>query len=683
MICEVVFMKLRYFKLGATILLCAFGAAAADSTADSAPAALGVTASTRGVEDAPELDLFKDIPVVVAAAKRQQTIQQAPASVSVVTSDDILLFNYRNLSEVLRNQRSFYQMSDGLNNFAGVRGFSRSGEWNARLLVLVDDRPTNEFVYGQTHLDTDFVVPMEAIKQVEIIRGPGSALYGSNAVFGVINVVTKNGADINGAEIKITGGTQGMAQANALMGTTIDGWDILGDFNGYTSQGDRHIHFDDVTGPTLNNGDIDNSDYEGAYEGFIKVRKGEFTAEADVDHRQRDNRDATYLTSFYDTGTMYEQRNNVSVRFDHPVDTDQSLHAMVYYGHYGYKQDLPTVSDPTGLPTSIYTTTAKDGWIGQDVHYDYQIAKNVHLLAGAEGTETVYLQQRDYDNINGQVLNVPSSFNSWALFTQGEWAITDWLSLTSGVRMDQVQRLGTNVSPRFAAVITPNKQDTIKALYGRAFRDPNLYELQYNAPDGNTANPSLKPEIVDTYELVWEREFKDGWRTSLDGYLWKMSQTMENIILPGGSVQTQNTGSSTAEGIEAEIGKRWDKRASFRAYGTYTWSRENSQMPTESPKWILGAALAVPIFKQNTFLAIDPQIVGPMQSDLGQFTRATYVTNVVFTSQDLIKDWTLQAGVYNLFSNNARLPRGGAFEQVQPTLNYPKTQFQMSISHRF
>ncbi len=81
----------------------------------------------------------------------------------------------------------------------GDRGFLRPGEWNARILVAVDGRPTNELIFGQSHLDRDFVVPMEAVKQIEVVRGPGSALYGTNAVFGVVNVVTKDGADVNGA----------------------------------------------------------------------------------------------------------------------------------------------------------------------------------------------------------------------------------------------------------------------------------------------------------------------------------------------------------------------------------------------------------------------------------------------------------------------------------------------------
>jgi outer membrane receptor for ferrienterochelin and colicins len=298
---------------------------------------LGGVAGSPGTS--PELGLYQDIPVVVAASKYAETIHQAPASVSVVTDNDIELFNYRSLADVLRNQRSFYLDTDGLNWFAGARGFLRAGEWNSRLLVLVDDRPTNEIIFGQTHLDMDFVLPMEAVKQVEIIRGPGSALYGTDSVFGVINVVSKNGSDVNGAEVKMEGGTQNSLHANALVGLTPDGWDILADFSAFTTDGEDHIHYDGVDDPAHNYGNIDNSDNQAAYDGYFKAQKGEFTAEMDFASRRQDNDAATYLASFTDPGTMYEQRVNTTFRVDHDMGNDQSLHVMAYYGHYGYDQN--------------------------------------------------------------------------------------------------------------------------------------------------------------------------------------------------------------------------------------------------------------------------------------------------------------------------------------------------------
>lgn len=636
-----------------------------------------------GGDDSPELMLFKDLPVVVAAGKRAQTQRQAAASVSIVSADDIELFGYRNLADVLRAQRSFYLHSDGLNTFAGVRGFLRPGEWNARLLVLVDGRPTNEVVYGQTHIDQDFVVPIEAMKRVEIIRGPGSSLYGSNAVFGVINVVTKDGADVNGVVGRVEGGSQGTARVNALMGTKFgNGWDVLADFSGFTTNGDNHIHYDGVHDAAHNFGNIDDADYQGAYSGFIKARKGDFTIEYDAENRLKDNRSATYLASFFDPGSMHEARQNLTMKLDHDFGDGQSLHGMVYYGKYHYQQDWLLAADgPT--PASQYFTQASDDWIGEEVHYDWQATRQLHLLVGAEGTQSLYTRQDDHDSVAGRVFDTAASFNSFGVFGEADYKLSEQLTLVGGIRVDQTQRIGTTLSPRFGAIYTPTKEDAFKLLYGRAFRNPNLYELLYSDPGSSTPNPQLSPEIVDTYELVWERQFHNGWRTTLDGYMWEMADAMENVDLSDGSTQTQNVGTIWAHGIEAEVAKQWVDGTRIRAYGTYGQVERGGHLLEQSPKWILGTSIAVPVFKRETFLAIEPQIVGSMKSDTGQFVHPTYLTNVVFTSRDLIKGWTLQAGAYNIFANNARMPRDGAETHFQGTLNYPSTQYLISLSTKF
>jgi outer membrane receptor for ferrienterochelin and colicins len=653
-----------------------------DGFADETAGGNSKAGSGSSTAESPELLLFKDMPVVVAAGMRVQTQKEAAASVSVVDANDIELFNYRSLADVLRGQRSFYLYTDGLNWFAGVRGFQRPGEWNARILVLEDGRPTNDIIYGQSHLDMDFVLPMEAIKQIEVVRGPGSALYGTNAVFGVINQVTKDGADINGVQAKIEGGTGDTAHGNFLFGQKFDnGWDVVADFSGYRSQGDNDIIYDGVTDAAHNYGHIGDSDYEGVYSGFFKAKKGDFTFEIDNASRLKDNSDATYLTSWFNPGHMYERRTNATFKIDHDFSDTDSVHVMVYYGHYHYFQTLPFAPAPP-TPANLYVTEGQDDWVGEQIHYDWQMTKAFHLLVGAEGTQSLYILQEDHDALNGPLLHVPSSYNSEALFTEAELKATSWLTLTGGVRLDQVQRIGLNVSPRVAAVITPNKQDTFKALYGRAFRDPNLYEFEYASPGANTPNPKLNPEVVDTYELIWERQFKSGWSTTLNTYLWKMSDAMENVVLPDGSVQTRNGPALWAHGVVAEADRRWDNGASFRVYASYSRADSEGDGLTHSPNWIVGASTAISICK-NTFLAIEPQIVAPMKSDLGDYTSPSFVTNIVLTSRDFYPGWTIQAGAYNLFSNYARLPRDGPFNQYQPTLNYPQTMYLFSLSHRF
>jgi iron complex outermembrane receptor protein len=642
------------------------------------------TRISTGVADSPELYSFKDIPVVVAAGMRSQTEQQAAASVSIVNANDIQLFNYRSLADVLHGQRSFYLDTDGLNWFAGVRGFQRPGEWNSRILVLEDGTPTNELIYGQSNLDQDFVVPMEAVKQVEIVRGPGSSLYGSGAVFGVLNVVTKTGEDINGVEGKIEGGSESTGHLNVLFGKKFDnGFDVMGDFTGFTSQGNDDLIYNGVTDQGHDFGHIRDSDYEGVYSGFIKIRKGDLTFEADTAARRKDDAAATGLSSWYNPGDMYERRTNANLTLDQKVGDDGDLMAKFYYGHYHYQQNWPYDLTEATTPFT-YFSSGEDDWIGEQIHYSWQATKKLHLLVGADAVQSLDTDQHDESSLIGPVLNIPASYNSVAGFVEDEFKPTDWLSITTGVRVDQVQRVGTSVSPRFAAIYTPARQDTFKALYGRAFRDPNLYELLYTSPppDGLLGNSGLKPEIVDTYELIWERQYGHGWQSSLNGYLWKMSDSMEDYVYPNGTLQTRNSGTLWANGVEGEIDRRWDDGASWRTYASYTRAEEAGDGLTHSPNWIVGSSVALPIFKK-CFVSVEPQIVAGMKSDLEVFTHPTFITNFVFTSRDFYHGWTFQAGAYNLFADKARLPRDGPYDQYQTTVDYPSTLFMVSVTKKF
>ncbi len=634
------------------------------------------------------IEELMSVPLVQAAGRREQTQRQAAASVSVVTEEEISLFGYRNIAEVLRSQRSFYLYTDGLNWMAGVRGFLRPGEWNARMLVLVDGRPTRENVYNQTHLDQDFVVPMELVRGVEIIRGPGSSLYGGNAVFGVVNVVTKDGADLRGGQVTVQGGTSGSARTSLMYGTrTADGWDFIGAVSAYSSHGDGDISYDGVHGASLNHGHIRDSDDESALAGFLKVRKGDFTAAFDLENRYRDDRSATYLASFFDPGSMHEDRNNITLSYDREITKGQKLHAKLWYGHYSYRQDINYAADPaSGTPAYGYETLGGDDWLGQEIHYDWQMNDRFHVLVGADATQALYTIQRDRDDLSGEFLNEAKSFNTWGLFAEGEWKVAKWLTLIAGVRLDKVQRIDPQVCPRLAAVIAPTEEDTFKLLYGRAFRPPNLYEMFYGAPGFNAPNPDLDPEIIDTFELIWERQFKNGWRTSLGGFYWIMDDPMSDVSIGKGASQVQNGEPLRAYGAEAEAQRHWSSGAVARVHAALTRAEnDDGERLTHSPEWIIGASLAIPVFNSKTFLAIEPQFVGPMKSDLGESTDATFITNIVLTSRDFarVKGLEVQLGLYNLFADEARWPRNSDNIHLQPTLNHPETELMLSITYRF
>ena len=146
------------------------------------------------------------VDTVYTASKFTEKVTDAPSSVTIVTRDEISKFGYRTLGDILRATRGFDVTYDRNYAYAGVRGYTSLDDYGSRVLLLVDGHRMNDPIYDTAAIGTDQFADVDLIERVEIIRGPGSAVYGSNAFFGVINVITRNGASVNGVETAATGG---------------------------------------------------------------------------------------------------------------------------------------------------------------------------------------------------------------------------------------------------------------------------------------------------------------------------------------------------------------------------------------------------------------------------------------------------------------------------------------------
>src|SRR5439155_12007827 len=140
------------------------------------------------------------IPIVYAASKLEQKATEAPSSITVIGADEIKKYGHRTLADILRSVQGFHVSYDRNYAFLGARGVSL-GDFNSRILLLVDGHRVNNNLTDGAFIDTAFILDVDLIDRVEIIRGPGSVLYGNNAFFSVVNVITRQGKKLAGTEV--------------------------------------------------------------------------------------------------------------------------------------------------------------------------------------------------------------------------------------------------------------------------------------------------------------------------------------------------------------------------------------------------------------------------------------------------------------------------------------------------
>src|ERR1700724_1225424 len=170
----------------------------------------------------PELTLEElmriDAGRVLGACDRVQPATEVPASVSFITAEDIARYGYRTLADILRGVRGMFVTDDRNFSYLGARGFAQPGDYNSRILLLVNGHRVNDNVYGQAEIGAEFGMDPAMFERVEIIRRPARSLYGNSAFFAVINVITKSGASLDGTSLTVEDGTLGTRLARASAG---------------------------------------------------------------------------------------------------------------------------------------------------------------------------------------------------------------------------------------------------------------------------------------------------------------------------------------------------------------------------------------------------------------------------------------------------------------------------------
>jgi len=245
-------------------------------------------------------DLMKlDSGQVFGASERLQPALEAPSSVSFVTAAEIEKYGFRTLADILRSVRGMYVTGDRNFSLVGIRGFAKPGDYNSRILLLVNGHRVNDNVFGQAEIGAEFGIDPAMFERVEIIRGPASSIYGDSAFFAVVNVITRSGAALDGASVALEGGTLGTVLTRASVGQRLaNGADIAVSGTFEQSAGVNRLYFPAFDTPATNNGIAEGLDGERLGQFYAQFRMNNFTFTGAYGNRRRDVPTASFGTLF-------------------------------------------------------------------------------------------------------------------------------------------------------------------------------------------------------------------------------------------------------------------------------------------------------------------------------------------------------------------------------------------------
>lgn len=616
---------------------------------------------------------------VHGASKYEQKVSEAPANVTIITAEEIRKYGHRTLAEILQSIPGLFTTYDRNYHYIGVRGFRRPGDYDTRILLLINGYRLNDNVFDSAFWDTTFPLDVDLIEKVEVIRGPGSSLYGSNALMAVINVITKDAKTLKGVEVSGEVASFDTQKGRVSYGHNFDeNHNVLISATTYRSEGQK-LYFKEFDDPATNNGKVSNDDDE-FYNLFCRATAGDLSFIATYLPREKGIPTASYDTYFGDSRTRTnDDMAIVGLEYRHDFTDDFALRWRVDYHHYNY--DGAYVYDDGGL--YINRDNARGRWWESELQF---IAKPIENHKVTWGVEDRYNARQDQKNWDSAVyLDDKRNSNNWGVYVQDEWAIFEKWTFVGGVRHDYYETFGGTTNPRLALIYQHSDATTLKLLYGQAFRAPNLYELYYN--DGDTelkAANTLKPETIKTYEAVLEQKLSDKLSGTVSVFHYKIEDVIEQFTDPCDNLLVYgNLRKVQANGIETALTGKWENGAKGRVSYSFVEAKddETDQILASSPKHLAKLNLIAPVIKDKLFAGLELQYTSRAKTLDDNHADDFFITNLTLTCENIVKGLELSASVYNLFDVDYGYPGGG--EHTQDIIEQDGRSFRVKLTYRF
>jgi iron complex outermembrane receptor protein len=675
-----------------------------------------------------DLDLVKLLNVQVSTAtKTSEDLDEAPAVITVVTRDEIHRWGYRNVGEVLTHCVGFFAVDDHIQPNVGVRGMTGGlGAESSAIKVMIDGRSVAYRTTSGNWLGAE-LIPLESIRQIEVIRGPASALYGADAFLGVVNIITVGPEEARPVQERWLIGTSGRnpsGQLDIVANARSGRWDFLvGSSAEYSSRsglrmptispnpnipayaGDRR---------TAENLDRRSLGLQGRV-GYRVPEYGHVIASAYLSEFSRGGDYASWaqLTNGMDaegrpTGTrvaLAQARFNLDALFHATKTLDLSLQSTYFLGGV-----LP--GDRIEMGSQLWYAHRRTSYRGLDsvIEARFIPSSRFNFIMGAEAINDRESLRAPERIIRATDEAVPASesarrydfMNLGVYASSNLWVLERWLKLTGGIRYDNHSTYGSQVTGRLGATSRLSKSIVMKLLYGSAFKAPSPYLLHAVplGPGDVLGNANLKPQKIHTLE--YQLSFKPS------AFFGITSGVSYSRLLDKAEFSPQGI-NQIARNSASQTTFAWETRADVRHYDDFSgyvgfeWIRSRRNLGEVGyaaqlvgnanivyPPYIgrLGAMAALPSPRQLPLSAgAEGMLVGPRHAadasvlaNGGQFDLKPYATlNLFVTTRNLYllpgHESVLALRTYNLLGTRGPDPGYSGFE-------YPLAPREIMLEYR-
>lgn len=508
---------------------------------------LNASAAQPGLEELLSYDLADLMKIeVVSASKTRQPAGEAPATVRVITAEQISEGGFLTLEEALASLPGFqFRNISGFNSYVFLRGLPSQ---NNLILLLVDGVQINELNSGGFYAGAQY--NLANVKRIEVVYGPASALYGTNAISGVINIITRDPRDIQGGNGSALAGSFGTRAIDFGYGSHNEerayGFSLSGLMNETAKDGLRGARGDNNW-----SGSMENFERDGSFDGKLVYKDLIFGAVVQDKRASMATNEKTTGSARIDSGTDWHIRfANAYLKHRYDKDPGWALESRLYYRN-------STVMDDTvrSVYNAVCSTCGQQGQyrpndlIGLETQLTLKSGEKLEVTGGA-AVEHENLARDFSTTYSGDPLVRPPAPGAPAmatnellsLYLQAHYHLTGGLQLAGGLRHDNSSSYGKVNTPRAGLVYNEGKL-TLKLLYAEAFRAPRPWDRNFGL-----GNPGLDPEKLRSLELSGAYSFTSHFRAELSLY----RNDLDGLLALSGN-RWVNSGGVETRGAEAQL----------------------------------------------------------------------------------------------------------------------------------